>query len=230
VNDCRNAEIRDQLPDLLHDRLSAGAREAVLAHLGDCAECRDELELIRAIHRVVMSGTPRIDVARVVSALPKPGASVVSIRPSRSRWADWRIAAAITVVAIGGTSVALLNRAGPSVRPDSVTFVAPVPSDTPASLSRSTNVAPSKSVEAQPVSVAETSASNAAALDAAGTADQGSDSVMEGRLRGLNEEQLRKLLDDIGQLKATPVTEPEPINIKVDVNGTRGSSGETEMQ
>jgi len=216
VNDCRNAEIRDQLPDLLHDRLSAGARAAVLAHVDECAECRDELELIRAIHRVVMSSTPRIDVARIVSALPKPGAGlVVPIRPSRSRWADWRIAATITVIAIGGTSVALLERAGPSVRPDSVAIVGPVSSDTQA-------------IRTLPVNVAD-NANDSAAQDAAGTGDQGSDSVMEG-LRGLSEAQLRSLLDDIGQLEPTPITEPEPINIKVDVNGTRGSAGETEMR
>lgn len=228
MNDCRNAEIRDQLPDLLHDRLTAGAREAVLAHVGQCAECRDELELIRVIHRAVMSGTPRVDVTRIVSTLPKPGASIVApMRRSRSRWADWRIAAAITLIAIGGTSVALLDRAGSSVRPDSA-FLVPAPPGTQAPAAPSTKAAPSKNVTTPPVSVAETN--DSAALDAAGTGDPSSDSAMEGRLRGLSEQQLKRLLDDIGQLKATPVTEPEPINIKVDVNGTRGSAGETEMK
>jgi hypothetical protein len=50
---------------------------------------------------------------------------------------------------------------------------------------------------------------------------------MEGRLTGLNAEQLRRLLDDIGRLKATPVTEPEPVIIKVDTKASSGSSGDS---
>src|SRR5689334_18973953 len=110
-SDCQRAEMRDQLPDLLHDRLNAGDRAAVLAHVGACADCREELALLRVAHRALVMATPRIDTARIVSALPAPPSSnVVPIRTARSRWADWRIAAAITVLAVGGTSVALLNR------------------------------------------------------------------------------------------------------------------------
>ena len=36
MNDCPNAEIRDRLPDLLHDRLDPSARAAVTAHVATC--------------------------------------------------------------------------------------------------------------------------------------------------------------------------------------------------
>ena len=53
MNDCTNAEIRDQLPDLLHDRLTVSVRDVVVAHVADCADCREELELLRGV-RVAM--------------------------------------------------------------------------------------------------------------------------------------------------------------------------------
>ena len=49
MSDCPNAEIRDLLPDLLHDRLDAPTRARVLAHVDGCADCRSELELLRSL-------------------------------------------------------------------------------------------------------------------------------------------------------------------------------------
>jgi hypothetical protein len=217
VNDCRNAEIRDQLPDLLHDRLNAGARAAVLAHVDGCAECREELELLRHVRQVVILSTPRIDTARIVSMLPKPGASVVvPLRPSRSRWADWRIAATITVLAVGGTSVALLTHSSGVAGPDSVAVAPVVTSNVPRAESVLVPVTPPMHA----TDVAESTQPS----------DPGSAEGVEGRLTALSEQQLRALLDDIGQLKATPITEPEPVNIKVDTKSSSGSRGDTEMQ
>ena len=48
MNDCQNAEMRDQLPDLLHERLAATERAVVMAHLDGCVDCRDELALLRS--------------------------------------------------------------------------------------------------------------------------------------------------------------------------------------
>src|SRR4029078_419075 len=47
MNDCLNAEMRDLLPDLLHDRLAADVRAAVTAHVSACIDCREELEVLR---------------------------------------------------------------------------------------------------------------------------------------------------------------------------------------
>ncbi len=105
MNDCPNAVIRDQLPDLLHERLDARARAAVMAHVDVCADCRDELELLRGVHRTLIASTPAVDIARIVSALPKPpGARVaVPLRPARSlAGPTGRVAATITVLAAVG--------------------------------------------------------------------------------------------------------------------------------
>src|SRR5262245_6555376 len=108
MNDCVNAEMRDRLPELLHDRLPANVRAELVAHVAACADCREELELLRALRSVLGGPAPRVDVASIVSALPRAPSQ---LRPrSRRTWADWRIAAAITVLAVGGSSVALINR------------------------------------------------------------------------------------------------------------------------
>src|SRR5438094_696228 len=103
MTDCPNADIRDQLADLLHDRLDASARAAVMAHVDVCADCRGELELLRSLHHLMIARTPPVNVGRIVAAL--------STRPiARRRGVNWRLAAAVTVLAVGGTSLAIVNR------------------------------------------------------------------------------------------------------------------------
>src|SRR6185295_1657559 len=112
MNDCSNADIRDQLPDLLHDRLTVSARAVVLAHVEGCTDCRDELELLRGVRGALVAQTPRVDIAYIVGALPKaPARTTAPSVATKRRWADWRVAAAITVLVAGGSSVAILNRA-----------------------------------------------------------------------------------------------------------------------
>lgn len=227
MNDCRNAEIRDQLPDLLHDRLTAGERAAVLAHVDDCAECRDELELLRGVHQVLISSTPRVNTLNILSALPKPGESgvvpMIQSRATRSRWADWRIAAAITVIAVGGGSLALLSRSTQSVA------VAPVPG---------VRVTPAPDSQLAPAPVTPLTATREVAQAESVTDVREADlpvdedtpeTGMEGRLNNLSEQQLKALLKDIGQMKAVPITEPDPITIKVDSKASSSTSGDTEM-
>ncbi|HEX8942687.1 MAG TPA: zf-HC2 domain-containing protein, partial [Gemmatimonadaceae bacterium] len=99
MNDCPNADIRDQLPDLLHERLDVSVRAAVMAHVDSCVDCRAELELLRGVHGMLVSRTPRVDVNYIVNALPKRAARPVRLAPRRRVWSDWRIAAAVTVMA-----------------------------------------------------------------------------------------------------------------------------------
>lgn len=229
MNDCQNAEIRDQLPDLLHDRLTAGERAVVLAHVDGCAECRGELELLRGVHHVLVAATPRVNTLRILSALPKPGEGVVvpmiQSRATRSRWADWRIAAAVTVIAVGGGSFALLSRAHPTV---SVPQVAAVPVSAPAradtQLASAPVVAPAPNKEVAQVDPATDAHEAEYSAD-----DDASDTGIEGRIDNLSEQQLKALLNDIGQMKAVPVTEPDPITIKVDSKASSGTSGATEI-
>jgi len=110
MSDCPNAEVRDLLPDLMHDRLDARTRARVVAHVDGCADCRSELELLRSFRGSLDRTTPRVDVDRIVAALPTP----TSVRPSQHRRAwrvlsDWRIAAAVTFIVAGGTSVVVMR-------------------------------------------------------------------------------------------------------------------------
>ena len=121
MTDCPNAEIRDQLPDLLHDRLDAEARAAVLAHVGDCIDCKAEMDLLSGL-RGTMTYVVTVDVTRVSQGVIAQTRSVAAGVPARGRaWANWRIAAAITVLAVGAGSVArMYNSSGVAVGPDSV--------------------------------------------------------------------------------------------------------------
>lgn len=98
MRDCMNAEMKDLLPDLLQGSGAAELHARVRAHLESCAECRDELELLRRLRGAAV--TPRIDTASIVAALPR--------YPARWRRAArsplLRIAAAVVLVA-GGVTV-----------------------------------------------------------------------------------------------------------------------------
>ena len=102
MTDCPNGDIRDLLPDLLHGRLDAVARAEVESHLRGCEDCRDELELLRSM-RSALRRAPAVNVERIAAEIP-PYRAPVQQRPARS-WGGWRIAAAVMLLAAGGTSV-----------------------------------------------------------------------------------------------------------------------------
>ena len=102
MTDCSNADIRDRLPELVHGRLGGESLVAVRAHLVDCSPCRDEVLLLERSRAVLIFATPRIDTAAIAHALPSPRFQ------ARQRHFDWRIAAAIAVLAVGGGSSALM--------------------------------------------------------------------------------------------------------------------------
>src|SRR5690348_5100672 len=110
MTDCPNAEMRDRLPDLLHERLEASVRAAVMAHVEGCDDCRAEMVLLRE-SRIVLSPEVRavdvVAISRIVIERTRPP---VSARAQRSRWTDWRIAASVAVLLVGAGSVALFVR------------------------------------------------------------------------------------------------------------------------
>jgi anti-sigma factor RsiW len=132
MTECHNAEIRDQLPDFVHDQLDAAARAAVAAHVSRCAACASELALLRQI-RQALHVAPAVDIARIVATLPAPSA-VRQARSDRGVWRrfDWRVAAAILALVVGGGSAAVLSmrsRDAGSGRPETVQGVpAAIPS------------------------------------------------------------------------------------------------------
>jgi hypothetical protein len=209
MNDCSNADIRDQLPDLLHDRLNVTARAAVVAHVDSCVDCRDELELLRGVRAALVTQAPRIDIAYVVGALPKPPARTIAAPLPRRHWADWRVAAAVTLLVAGGSSVALLNRAPNAPDTAQSAIVTPALQQTsPAAIASTSPSANSNSASSTPKAPNQTLAS---------ADDQEADVGPDGRFAGLNDTQLKALLGEIDRLEAVPVTEPDPVMIKVNL-------------
>jgi anti-sigma factor RsiW len=197
--DCPNGEVRDLLPDYLHDRLDSSARISVERHLAECAACRDELALLRDV-RGTLQRAPRIDVAAVAAAIPayQP--------PVRKSWASgWRAAAAITAIAIGGTSIALLGRAG---KP---TQVAQGPVARPAAPAvdvgvRGTAAAPATQPVTQPAPVA----ARAEPPVKPAPAPRGDELAMAGgTIADLSDGELSDLIGDLDSLDAVPSTDVE---------------------
>ena len=233
MNDCSNAEIRDQLPDLLHERLDTSARAAVMAHVATCIDCTEELQLLRDVLGMIDARTPRVDVAMIVSALPKPPIrtaprvlpSMASVAGTRRRriWSDWRIAAAVTLLVAGGGSAVLLNREHVQGPATSVASRASTSHARPA-ISPSTVIAPPTATAPSHIvnpSAAPASPETVASADDHADADLGNGN----RLGDLSEQQLQTLLKEIDKLPAVPVTEPEPVSLRVHARGT-SSDGE----
>ncbi|HSQ28236.1 MAG TPA: zf-HC2 domain-containing protein [Gemmatimonadaceae bacterium] len=212
MNDCQNAEIRDQLPDFLHDRLGATERAAMVVHVESCADCREELELLRAARAMLQAQTPRVDVNRVVNALPAAMPRALTVERRRPVWTDWRVAAAVTLLVAGGGSFAVLRQrqaplAADSASVDTAQVAVPVNTDSTMSAGPSP-VTPAPSQRSAPSR--ETMVASEAGLGS-------------GRLGDLTEQQLSKLLDEIDRLQATPITDPEPVSLRV--GGDNGSTG-----
>ncbi|MEO7714419.1 MAG: zf-HC2 domain-containing protein [Gemmatimonadaceae bacterium] len=117
MTDCPDGAVRDLLPELVNDRLAPDVRRRVDAHVRDCAVCQQEVELLRAL-RASMRSVSGMDVGRIVSAIP-------AYRAPRRSWGGWRAAAAIMLLAVGGTSVAVLQREGTAARDGGVWAGAP---------------------------------------------------------------------------------------------------------
>lgn len=215
MNDCLNAEMRDQLPDLLHERLDAAARAAVMAHVDGCADCRDELELLRVARGTLIRATPHVDLNFIIEAIPQtaPMTRTVTV-PRRPRWADWRIAAAAVLLVAGGSSVSLLGRQGGVATRDTVVTEGTPAVQTSAAVPRPNGAVATSRPAPQTEVIAEvpTDVSEPSGLSSS-------------RLGDLNENQLKALLTEIDQLQPTPITEPDPVTLRVDTKGTTSPEG-----
>jgi hypothetical protein len=228
MSDCPNADIRDLLPDLLHDRLDAGTRARVVAHIDDCADCRSELELLRFARSSLDRDTPRVEVNRIVAALPTPS----SVRPLQRRrgWRvlnDWRIAAAVTFIVAGGTSVVVMHNVrdggSDSANVTAVRHVGGAASESTVNTSPSIpgngvrSPAPNATTAAvptQPRSVKTPAPAGQGNAESLATTDEQTP-VANNRIGDLNERQLKSLLNAIEHMDATPITEPEPVTLRV---------------
>jgi putative zinc finger protein len=124
--DCANVEMRELLPELAAGTLDDATRARVERHVGSCAECASELETLRLV-RSAYAVTPTVDVRRIVAALrnavPLPQGAHKG--PPVKRWVDWRVAAALTMISVGGLSLALAHRRSTETPPRDSTVAVP---------------------------------------------------------------------------------------------------------
>ena len=203
MSDCSNAEIRDLLPDLVHETLTVANRGRVVAHVAVCEICTSEVALLRGV-RSALSGAPTVNVASIVSLLPPPGLArsrevpVIAVRRQATRW---RMAAGL-IVAVGVSSALLLRGhraeapvvASTAPRSVRVPVSAPVVNTPPA-----TSPAPVPPVpnERRVASIAVTRAPQLPTLGL-GTA-----------LADLSDHDLQTLMADIDAMRGQPSAEPE---------------------
>ena len=260
MRDCENVDLREVLPDFAADRLTGAARAWVVAHIADCADCAAEVELLRVARLAMTRDTPAVDVARIVAALPAPPQAAVArpvlvrvdgapgragqaVRPVASRsdqvvrhrpmWTGWRVAAAVSTIAVGGLSVAVLRDL--SSRGGSVATVhaevravqespeggasaqrgrSPVVNPrAPASVSPATIAATpagARPAGAQPASVAAAEGTPSGADGNTETlASAGPGMAVAGSISDLSDGEVEGLLHDLDGLEASPSDEPD---------------------
>jgi anti-sigma factor RsiW len=197
MTDCPNGDIRDLLPDLLNGRLAPDQRAEVEAHLRTCADCREEMELLRSMRRS-MHRAPAVAVADIVGALPAYRA------PVRHPGRGWGIAAAVALLIGGGTSI-VVSRNEHVLQRES-TRVAIIPAITPSP------------TQPAPAHVAQTKAhavpkSHAASPAPAAEAPREL-AVASANVGDLSEAELDALVNDLGSLDAvTPVDVDQPATV-----------------
>jgi anti-sigma factor RsiW len=234
--DCMNAEIRDRLPDLLHERLDSETRAAVVAHVAGCEACRQELAVLRAT-KGLFARVPRVDATRiagVVVAQSKSGTPAATGRvPSMGRWwVSWRMAAAIVLVALGGAAIVTVYSMRQQARDaseriaertlDSGAVVVPSPVKAP-DATRPVPQGPS-AVATQPPK-ASTPPERPTGVVASNQAVELSVAESESEL---SEGELRALLSELERVELLPAIEPEPVAVRIaprlTLGGGRGSS------
>ena len=199
MNNCTDKQINEMLPDLLHGALGAEAMERAEAHLATCEECREELNVLRAVKSAAVFA-PTIDVDQVVRRIPPYTPIVPAVElPARPRLVSWLVAATLAIAVVGVGSV-LVTRQSATNNPASIAATVP-------SAKTRTQLTPvaSKTPDAGAPSgtVAATGQPHAHALALAADVD------------GLSDGNLVQLMNDMNRFDALPATEAEPV-ISVD--------------
>jgi len=210
MSDCTDGELRDLLPELMHGTLDAETRRAVEAHAASCAECAEELALLRSL-RVALEPAPRVDVQRIAAAV-----NARTTRTTRTPWragrrAPWRVAiAAAALLAAGGIGYAVATRHASA--PD--VAVAPAPTaPTTAPIVAPPRVAPPQA-PAQIAAVPRRGAPHAAAP----SGDEDADVI--GSLADLSDADVRALAASLDTLSGVPGVDPaagiDPLGASLD--------------
>lgn len=214
MTDCTRGEMRDLLPDLLHERLDATTRAEVTRHVASCAECQAELELLRSM-RSALAPAQRVDARRIAAAVTASrGATAEPLvralgapraAPARRRIA-WRIAAAFVVAALGLTTWMLAHRS--TSEPALVVANGPQHADSVPAAPHVVALEPS--TPRHPNAVTTSPASRMLASRGL---------VMDGGVTDLSDGDVRVLLQSLDSLTAIPDADPAPMSYQIDDDG-----------
>jgi hypothetical protein len=224
MSECTNGEMRDLLPELVNERLSAEMQLAVEAHVAECEECAEELALLRAL-RPALTREPAVDTQRIAAAV-RTQVPASARRGSARRSAPWRLAiAAAAVLAVSAIGYAMLTRTRsvtPEVavvrQPDTghvdtanpATAPAPAPAPVVATPPKAIAPTPPQQVAGAPPHVAPPTAAPSM-VASAGALDNLSD---------LSDDDVRTLTASLDGLSAVPDAEPaagvDPLGASLD--------------
>ncbi|MEP6833444.1 MAG: zf-HC2 domain-containing protein [Gemmatimonas sp.] len=131
MTDCSNAEIRDLLPDYVHDQLSVTDLARVEQHLVSCADCAEELALLQTV-LAIRPQVRTLNIADILARLPKPDqfstvttadnaqvaaiddvrdiASARSVARKTSNVRNWRAIAAVAVMTVSALSITMVRQ------------------------------------------------------------------------------------------------------------------------
>lgn len=115
---CDDITMQDALPDFAQGRCSDERAAAVRAHLTECPACAAEAEVLSHAGAVIAGATPRIDAARIVTAVEAGRASAGPVQPAatptvirtRQWWASRQVvAAAASILVVVSLSIPVLR-------------------------------------------------------------------------------------------------------------------------
>ena len=102
MNDCQNLEIREVLPEWVHNALPEIESARVREHLNQCDDCSAELAIIRSVRGSAMVAP--VDIGRIVAAIPP-----YRRETKRIKRVYLELAAACVIGAIGISTIAVHN-------------------------------------------------------------------------------------------------------------------------
>lgn len=182
MNDCKEVEIREALPDLVHGALPAPRVALVQQHLDVCSDCAAELAIVRAV--LASAAAPRVDATRIVASIPPYARK--SSRTHFTRTTYLQLAAAV-VIGAAGISTALFRSEH-----------APSPAAIPVSAMASSAIQTSGSGAPATATNSASAAGSESGLALVGTAD-------------VSDADLAQLIQDMNNISALPPTDPEPV-------------------
>jgi anti-sigma factor RsiW len=206
-----NTDVRDALPDLVHGRLDELNTATMLAHVESCAECRAELELMRAV-RESASLLPPMNIDRIASAIrPYGGVDAIPQVPARQapgRLRSYTLMATLAVLAFAFGGALLTNRSK----------VASAPVASRVAVSEPTAVASESTIPATAASPASAVKNNGSAAPSREV--QVAALSFVGGTQDLSESELETLLSEIEGMESIPSAEPQSVTPSIeDIEG-----------